>query len=112
MSDRVKELAERQARLQERCALQRSSIASEVASIEARFGRVDRIARLVRTALLNPVVIGGAIVALLTVGRLRGTRLIGRLYLLSTAARQLVQTVRVFQGLVAKPSPSVRREQL
>jgi hypothetical protein len=112
VSDRVKELAERQARLQERCAAQRASIASEVASIEARFGRVDRIAGLVRAALLNPVVIGGAIVALLTVGRLRGTRLIGRLYLLGTAARQLVQTVRLFQGLVAKPSPSVRRGQL
>jgi hypothetical protein len=112
VSNRVKQLAERQARLQERCEAQRASIALELASIEARFARVDRIAGVARTALLHPAVIVGGIVALLTIGRSRGMRLVGRLYLLSTAARRLVQTVRVFQGLVAKPSPSMRKEPL
>jgi len=112
VSDRVKELAERQARLQQRCALQRASIATEVASLEGRFARVDRIARLARTTLLHPVVIVGGIVAAFTVGRSRGMRFIGRVYVLSTAVRRLLQTIRVFQGLVAKPSPAIREERL
>ena len=95
MSGRVKELAERERRLQERCAAQRASIAHELAAIEARFEGVDRMAGLARSALLHPAVIAGGIVALLTIGRLRGMRLIGRLYLLTTAARRLIQVVRV-----------------
>ena len=82
VSDRVKQLAEREAQLQQRCAAQRASIAREIASIEARFERVDRIAGVARTTLLHPAVIVGGIVALLTIGRLRGMRLVGRLYLL------------------------------
>lgn len=112
MSDRVKQLAEREALLQQRCAAQRASITSEISSIEARFERVDRIARLARTTLLHPIVIAGGIVTLLTVGRLRGVGVIGRLYLLSTAVRRLLQTIRVFQGLVSKPSPAMRGDQL
>jgi hypothetical protein len=105
VSHRVKELAEREARLQERCAAQRAMFAQEIAGIEARFERVDNIARAARTTLLHPVVILGAVVALFTIGRSRGMRLVGRLWVLSTAVRRLVQTVRVFQGLVAKPRP-------
>jgi hypothetical protein len=37
-------------------------------------------------------------------------RLVGRLYVLSTAVRRLVQTVRVFQGLMPKQSAVVRGE--
>ena len=62
MSARVKELYERELRLQQRCAAQRASIARELASMEARFERVDRIARVARTTLLHPVVIVGGIV--------------------------------------------------
>ena len=97
MSNRVNELAERQRRLQERCAAQRASIADEVAAIEERFASVDRMAGLARSALLHPAVIGGGIVALLTIGRLRGMRLVGRVYLLATAARRLMQVVRVIR---------------
>lgn len=98
MSERVRELAERERRLQERCAAQRASIAQEVAAIEARFGTVDRMAGLAGSALLHPVVIGGGIVALLTIGRMRGMRLVGRLYLLATATRRLLQVVKVVSG--------------
>jgi hypothetical protein len=105
MSARVRQLAEREALLQERCAAERASMAHELKSIEARFERVDSIARVARTTLLHPVVIVGAVVALLTIGRSRGMRLVGRLYVLSTAVRRLVQTVRVFQGIVARPTP-------
>ena len=93
MSHRVKELAERQRRLQERSAAQRASIADEVAAIETRFAAVDRIAGLARSTLLHPAVIAGGIVALLTIGRMRGIRLVGRVYLLATAARRLMQVV-------------------
>ena len=98
MSDRVKELTERERVLQARCAAQRANIAHEMAAIEARFGGVDRMAGLARSAVLHPAVIAGGIVALLTIGRLRGMRLIGRLFLLSTAARRLIQVVRVLPG--------------
>jgi hypothetical protein len=94
MSGRVKELAERERRLQERCAAQRASIGQEVAAIEARFATVDRVAGLARSALLHPAVIAGGIVALLTIGRFRGMRLVGRIYLLTTAVRRLMQVVR------------------
>lgn len=94
MSNRVKELAERERRLQDRCAAQRAVIAHELAVLEARFGAVDRMAGIARSALLHPAVIAGGIVALLAIGRLRGMRLVGRLYLLSSAARRLIQVVR------------------
>jgi hypothetical protein len=110
VSARVKQLAEREAQLQQRCAAQRASIAHELASIEARFERADRIAGLARTTLLHPAVIVGGIVAFLAIGRSRGMRLVGRLYLLSTAARRLMQTIRVLQGLATKTA--VRGEQL
>lgn len=106
MSGRVKQLAEREAMLQKRCAAQRASMAREVANIEGRFARVDRAVTAARGMLLHPAVIVGGIVALLTIRRSRGMRLIGRLYLLTTAMRRLVQTARVFQGLVMKPSPA------
>jgi|SRR5688572_16646925 len=112
MSNRVKQLAEKEAWLQARCAAQRASIAQEIASIEARFARVDRIARIARTTLLHPVVIVGSVVALFTIGRSRGMRLVGRLFVLSTAVRRLMQTIRVFQGLASRPSPVVHGERL
>ena len=91
--------------LQARCAEQRASIAREVANIEGRFARIDRAVTAARGMLLHPVVIVGGIVALLTIRRSRGMRLIGRVYLLTRAVRRLVQTARLFQGLVLKPSP-------
>jgi hypothetical protein len=112
VSNRVKQLAEREAALRQRCAAQRASIAREVAGIEARFARVDRIARVARTTLLHPIVIVGGVVALLTIGRSRGVRIVGRLYLLSTAVGRLLQTVRVFKGLATKPGQGVRGEPL
>ena len=105
MSSRVKELAEREASLQQRCAAQRASIAREVANIEGRFARIDRLVGVARDALLHPAVIVGGSVALLTIRRSRGMRLIGRVYLLTRAVRRLVHTAKVFQGLVLKPSP-------
>jgi hypothetical protein len=94
MSDRLRELAERQAQLQSRCAAQRAAIAYEVASIENRFGAVDRGVAFVRTTLLHPATLIVGTLALLFVGRLRGLGLLGRVLLLTTAARRLVATTR------------------
>ena len=110
MSARVKELAEREALLRKRCEAQRVSIGREVANIEGRFARIDRAVTVARGMLLHPAVIVGGIVALLTIRRSRGMRLVGRVYLLTRAVRRLVQTARVFQGLVMKPSPAASDE--
>ena len=111
MSARVRQLLERERQLQERCGLQRTNIAREIDSIEERFVRFDRMAGMARSALLHPAVIVGGIVALLTIGRLRGMRLIGRVYLLATAGRRLIQTVRMFEGAGAKRNSTVRERQ-
>ena len=94
MSDRLRELAERQAALQGRCAAQRAAISYEVASIENRFVAVDRSVAFVRSTLLNPVVLVAAAATLLFVGRLRGLGVVGRVLLLATTARRLIATAR------------------
>jgi len=96
VSDRVRELAERQAVLQLRCAFQRRAVADEVRSIEARFDSVDRVVGLTRGILRNPVVIGGGIIALLMLGRMRGLRLLGNVVLLAMGMRQSLQAFRRF----------------
>jgi hypothetical protein len=111
VSERVKELARREADLRARCAAQRVAVADEIANIEARFERIDRALRVARKALLHPAVIVGTVVALFTIGRSGGMKLVGKLYVLSTAARRLVQTIRVFKGLMPRQSTLVRGEQ-
>ena len=59
MSNRVKELAERERLLQARCAAQRAGIAHDVALLEAKLGSIDRIAGMTRNALLHPAVVAG-----------------------------------------------------
>jgi hypothetical protein len=108
MSARVKHLAERERSLQERCAAQRAGIAREVAAIEGRFASLDRMAGLARNTLLHPAVIGGGIIVLLTIGRLRGMRLVGRLYLLATAARRLTQVIKALPRARVEPNQERR----
>jgi hypothetical protein len=108
MSDRVKQLAERERSLQQRCEAQRLSVARELTAIEARFASVDRAAGLARSALLHPAVIAGGIITLLTVGRLRGMRLIGRMFLLATATRRLMQVVRALPRARVEPKQEWR----
>lgn len=99
MSHRVQQLVERQARLQQRCAAERAAVAREIAGLEARFAGVDRIANVASRTLLHPLLVLGGVVALLTLGGKRGMRLVGRLFLLVTAARRLLAAVRLLQGL-------------
>jgi hypothetical protein len=95
----VRQLVERQVELQRRCAAERAAIAREIAGLEARFAGVDRIANVASRTLLHPLVVLGGIVALLTIGRKRGMRLVGRLFLLAAAVRRLLAAVRLLQGL-------------
>jgi uncharacterized protein (UPF0261 family) len=77
-----------------RCDAHRAAIAREVASIENRFGAVDRSVAFIRSTLLNPVVIVAGMAMLLFVGRLRGLGMVGRVLLLATASRRLIATAR------------------
>ncbi len=108
MSDRVKQLAERERTLQQRCEAQRASIARELTAIEARFASVDRAAGLARSVLLNPAVIAGGVITLLTVGRLRGVRFVGRMFLLATATRRLMQAVKALPRARVEPKQESR----
>lgn len=94
MSDRVRELAARQAALQLRCAVQRRAVTQEVHSIEVRFDSVDRAVKLARVMLRNPVVIAGGVIALLVFGRLGGLRLLGQAALLALGARHSLQVFK------------------
>lgn len=94
MSERVRELTERQRRLEARCAAQRRAIADEVRAVEERFGAFDRVAGLARSQLLRPAVVVAGVLALLMIGRVRGVRFIGRALLLGAAARRLLQAAK------------------
>lgn len=94
MSDRVRELAARQAALQLRCAVQRRAVIQEVDSIEVRFDSVDRAVTLTRAVLRKPVVIAGGVIALLVFGRLGGLRLLGQTALLAFGAWQSLQAFK------------------
>jgi hypothetical protein len=102
VSARVSQLLEREKQLQARCDAQRTSITREIDGIEERVARFDRVAGMARNAVLHPAVIAGGIVVLLTIGKLRGMRLVGRVFLLATAARRLVRTVRMFDSVSAR----------
>jgi hypothetical protein len=94
MTERARELAERNAALRARCGLQRDAMADEVDGIVARFAAIDRVAAVTRNVLLHPAVIAAGAIALLAFGRARGLRLVVRVVLLANAARRLVRTAR------------------
>jgi hypothetical protein len=99
VSERVLELAARQAELQLRCAAQRRAVAVELRSIESRFESVDRVASAAQRVLRNPAVIAGGTVVLLALGRMGGFRLLGRALLLLTAGRRLLNALRLFRAV-------------
>jgi hypothetical protein len=97
VSDREQELAERNARLRLRCAVQRRAVAGEVRAVETRLESVDRAVIFARGTVLHPAVLAMGIVALIVIGRTRGAgalRLISRGVLLVAAARRLLRLVK------------------
>ena len=105
MSDRIRELTERQLQLQERCAVQRATVAREVATIEARFTTVDRTVGLARKVLLHPAAIMTGVLALLALGRVGGIRLVGRALVLGAATKRLLTAARAFYTPPTGPRP-------
>jgi hypothetical protein len=108
MSDRVRELAEREAALLLRSAAQRRAFAAEVHGVQARLRTVDRATAVARGALLHPAMIFGGLVTLLVLGRTRTLHAIGRgLVLLTTGGRLF----RIARGLKVAGAllPLVRR---
>jgi hypothetical protein len=91
MSDRVRELAERESALRLRCAAQRNAIAREVASVETRLATVDRVARTARKIATHPAAIGAGMLVVILLGRARTFRLLGHGLLLANAARRLLR---------------------
>jgi hypothetical protein len=99
VSDRARELAERNATLRLRCAFQRRAVVSEVRAIEARLQPIDRALTFARGTVLQPIIIVTGIVGLVVVARLRGAgtfRLISRGLLLAAAARRFLRLLRKF----------------
>lgn len=96
MSERARELAERQLQLQQRCAAQRATVAREVATIEARFTTLDRTVALARKVVLHPAAITTGVLVLFVLGRVGGFHLVGRAFLLATATRRLLTAIRGF----------------
>ena len=107
MSDRIRELAEREATLQLRSAVQRREISREVDAVEGRLKSVDRAVNMTRGIVLNPVVVVAAVIGVVLIGRATGFRFVGRGLLLAAAARRalrVVNTVRAF----TQPRPAMR----
>jgi YqjK-like protein len=94
MSERTRELAEREAELKLRCAAQRRAFGRDVRGLETRLQSVDRAASIARSTLLHPVVIVGGVAGLLMLGRARVFHLIGRGLVLAAAARRVLRIVK------------------
>jgi hypothetical protein len=90
----TRELAERRAQLQLRCAMQRRHLASEVESIEQRLRSVDRIVVVARRVLTQPLVIVAVVAGLFILRPARAIRVIGRVLLASTAFRRLWRLIQ------------------
>ena len=80
--------------LQQRCEAQRQRLGMQVRALEERFQPVDRAAGAARRTLMNPGVIVAVVVGFITLGRARGLQLVGRVMLLSSAAKRLLQVVK------------------
>ncbi|HEY8521380.1 MAG TPA: hypothetical protein VIN61_14980 [Gammaproteobacteria bacterium] len=89
MSTRQRELANRRAELELRCAAQRRALAREVRGIEARLELYDRGLAIARTVVRHPAGIAAVAVALWALGRAGGARVAVRGLLLAAAARRL-----------------------
>jgi hypothetical protein len=99
VSDRIRELADREASLQLRSAMQRREIAREVNAVESRLKTVDRVVGIARGV--------AAVVGIALIGRATGFRFLGRGLLLATAARRALRVVRTLRA-ATQPRPTTR----
>lgn len=106
MTDRIRELGEREAELQLRCALQRRELAKEVSIVEHRLSSVDRVAQVTRSVVLNPVVVVAGIVGLIVLGRSGSYRLLSRGVLLAAAARRGYNLAKLAGAFLQRTPPA------
>jgi hypothetical protein len=89
VSERARELAEKRAALQARCAAQRDELAALSYHLEMRLSRVDRAVYLVRRALSAPVLLGIAVVIGFMFGPRKLIRLASRSAFMVSMVRRL-----------------------
>jgi hypothetical protein len=89
VSDRARELAQKRAALQARCAAQRDELGELSEYLEMRLTRVDRAVYLVRRALSAPILIGLAVVIGFVFGPRRLIRLASRGAFMVSMVRRL-----------------------
>ena len=94
MSARTRELAERRAQIQLRCASQRQMLADEVRGIEDRLQSVDRAVVTVRRVITEPLVILSVVLGLLVIGPSRVMHTVSRTVLIGAALKRLWRLVR------------------
>ena len=94
MSDRVRELGDRRAALQLRCAAQRQAVAREVQGLTQRLRTVDRVAAVTRGALLHPAVVAVGMALMVAIGRSRMWQLVGRGLVVAAGVRRLLRAAK------------------
>jgi hypothetical protein len=106
VTNRIRELGDREAELQLRCAVQRRELAKDVSIVERRLSSVDRVARVTRSVVLNPVVAIAGIVGLILLGRSGGYKLFSRGILLAAAARRGYHLARLAGSFLQRTPPA------
>lgn len=91
---RLRELTERQAALQLRCAVQRGRLGHEVAGIEQGLASVDRAALAGKRILRNPLVIALGVGALAAIGPKRILRFASRFAVAASVAGRAIGMLR------------------
>lgn len=91
---RLRDLVERRAALQVRCAVQRGELGREVGGIEQRLQSIDRFALAAKRAARNPFVIALGVAALVAIGPKRIVRYAGRSAIAASAARRTLGMLR------------------
>lgn len=94
MSSRLKDLTDRQAALQLRCAVQRGTLAREVIDVEERLHNVDRVTLAAQRVFRNPIVLALGALGLALIGPSRIVRYAGRAAVATSIARQVLGFLR------------------
>lgn len=95
MNVHAAQLAQKRRDLQQRCELQRHQVAQLTANIETRLSIVDRVVAVTSSIVNRPLLVFGALAAVVLIGRWRILRWASHGAMLFAAARKI-------QGLIAK----------
>ena len=93
MSRRQGQLAERRAELLARSALLRDRVSAQGANLRASVGGIDRGISMLRAATARPLLLAGAVAALVILKPSRAFKWIARAALVTSLLRRVVRTV-------------------